>query len=149
MPEDIIVRSPNTEQEWCDYYLLRWQILRKPWSQPLGSERDEHENSSYHLLAIDKNKTVIGVGRIHKINDFTAQIRYMAVSDLHRHTGIGSNLLVALENKATNWSCNEIVLNARNSCQRFYQKHAYLIVEAGPTLYGSITHTKMKKNINS
>ena len=147
MPEDIIVRSPQTEQEWYDYYLLRWQILREPWKQPLGSERDELEDSSYHQLALN-NKTIIGAGRIHIINNSTAQIRYMAVSDSYRRKGIGSKLLVSLENKARKWGCTEIILNARNSCIRFYKKHAYLEIENGPTLYGSIAHTRMRKNIN-
>ena len=36
------IRSPQTLEEWKDYFHLRWQILRDPLQQPVGSERDEY-----------------------------------------------------------------------------------------------------------
>ena len=62
--------SPKTEEEFEKYYELRWRILRKPWNQPLGSERDDDEDNSFHLMAIENNKT-LGVARLQFINNST------------------------------------------------------------------------------
>jgi len=32
------LRSSKNAEEFAQYYQLRWQILRKPWQQALGSE---------------------------------------------------------------------------------------------------------------
>ena len=45
------------------YYDLRWRILRAPWKQPRGSEKDILEEDSYHLMVVDAKQRVIGVGR--------------------------------------------------------------------------------------
>ena len=46
------LRSPATPDEWQRYYHLRWQILRAPWQQPPGSERDDLEAQAYHLMLL-------------------------------------------------------------------------------------------------
>ena len=139
------LKSPETEQEWHDYYRMRWQVLRAPWNQPPGSERDELENSAFHLMAITDTHQLIGVGRIHRLSSRSAQIRYMAVHlDLARQ-GIGSMLLAGLENQARTWQSSEIVLNARTSCLAFYQKHNYDVIADAPTMFGSIAHKRMRK----
>ncbi|MEJ2362384.1 MAG: thioesterase, partial [Gammaproteobacteria bacterium] len=38
-------KSPQTKQEWQAYFDLRWRILRAPWQQARGSERDDLEAS--------------------------------------------------------------------------------------------------------
>jgi len=139
------LKSPETEQEWHDYYQLRWQVLRAPWQQPVGSERDELENRSIHLMAIDDNHQIVGVGRIHRLSNISAQIRYMAVHPDFSGQGIGSMLLAGLENQARVWRSREIVINARSSCLAFYQKRNYKTIAEAPTLFGSIAHKRMRK----
>lgn len=141
-------KSPESEQEWRDYYQLRWQILRKPWQRPEGSERDELEDQAFHVIALDNTSTVIGAGRIHSLDENSAQIRYMAVAQEFQGQGVGSRLLEQLEATARNWQCQEIVLNARNSCLNFYTKHGYKIIGEAPTLFGSIAHTRLRKQLD-
>lgn len=143
-----IVKSPETEQEWRGYYQLRWEILRAPWQQPPGSERDELEDQAFHLMVTDSNQRLVGVGRLHRISANTAQIRYMAVRNEVRGKGIGGQLLTGLENKARVWGCQEIILNARETGLQFYLQHAYEIIGEAPTLFGSIAHKKMRKRLN-
>jgi hypothetical protein len=42
------IRSPETVEEFMQYYELRWRLLRKPWNQPKGSEKDEKEDEAFH-----------------------------------------------------------------------------------------------------
>jgi predicted GNAT family N-acyltransferase len=145
--KQIVIRSPATDKEWQAYYQLRWEVLRKPWRQPPGSERDALEQDSYHLLADDNEGGVVAVGRLNKTDAVTAKIRYMAVANSYQRQGIGSLLLAALERQAQKWKVSTIELDARDSHRAFYEKHGYLAAGAGPTLFNEITHTKMQKEL--
>jgi N-acetylglutamate synthase-like GNAT family acetyltransferase len=145
--DQFVLKSPQTENEWREYYRLRWEVLRKPWSQPIGSEKDEHEVQSYHLM-VTFHGEVIGVGRIHQSDQSTAQIRYMAVLNAYQRTGIGSLILETLENQARSWGVSKIILNARDSCLNFYKKHNYQPTKTGPVLFELIPHTVMIKTMN-
>lgn len=136
--------SPQTEQEWENYFAFRWLILRKPWNQPEGSEKDEHENTAFHVMAVSNNE-LIGVGRLHRINTDTGQIRYMAVSHYKQSQGVGSKILCALEEQAFKDGYTRLILNARDSALEFYQHHGYHSIGKGHTLYDQITHTQMQK----
>ncbi|NNE38304.1 MAG: GNAT family N-acetyltransferase, partial [Gammaproteobacteria bacterium] len=72
------VGPPITSQDFDQYYDLRWRILRAPWDQPRGSEKDKHEESAHHVCIKSDTGNVIGVGRLHIASPGIAQIRYMA-----------------------------------------------------------------------
>jgi GNAT superfamily N-acetyltransferase len=91
--------SPVSEADYNAYYELRWKILRAPWNQPRGSERDDREADSTHLMVVEGNGAVAGVGRLHFNGISEAQIRYMAVAVDHRRQGIGTRILAALEDR--------------------------------------------------
>ena len=71
--------EPDTAEDYRQYYELRWKILRAPWKQPRGSERDSLDDDSTHLMLVDPARVVTGVGRLHFNNIREAQIRYMAI----------------------------------------------------------------------
>ena len=57
--------SPKTEKEFDEYYKLRYDLLRKPWNQPVGSEKDSLEKISFHKMVVGNNRLdVLAVGRI-------------------------------------------------------------------------------------
>ena len=60
----ITVIKPQTLEEFKQYYNLRFEILRKPWGQPKGSERDNDDEMSHHRLIIDEIGDTIAVGRL-------------------------------------------------------------------------------------
>lgn len=136
----------STPDELQRYYDLRWKILRAPWKQPRGSEQDELEQSSHHLMAVDSRQTVIGVGRLHFNNIREAQIRYMAVAITQQRKGIGTLLLNTLEQRAIELGAARIVLDARENALRFYRKQGYVVQGPGHTLFNSIAHVKMIKD---
>lgn len=135
--------TPTTDPQWQQYYELRYQVLRAPWGQPRGSERDELEAESFHAM-VHEGDQVLAVGRLHRLEDGRAQVRYMAVAEAARGRGFGAIVLARLEQQAVQWGCSGIVLNARANAIGFYQKQHYRRGETLPPLYG-IPHQHMHK----
>ncbi|MDH5612383.1 MAG: GNAT family N-acetyltransferase [Gammaproteobacteria bacterium] len=143
----ITIKQPKTEKEFDAYYDLRWRVLREPWNQPQGSEKDELENDSFHIMVCGENNNVIGVGRLHFNNKKEAQIRYMAVDPEYTNKGFGKLILGALEEKAEQEQCEVIVLDARENAIGFYEKNNYKLLKKNHLLFGTIQHYRMRKTI--
>jgi len=141
------IRVPETAAEWEAYYKCRWELLRKPWDQPPGSEKDEHDSDGHHVMAVDEQGNVIGVGRVHFNNPTEAQVRYMAVRDEWSQQGIGSLILTKLENIAIENGATKIMLFARENAIDFYLRRGYFNQGPAHNLYGHIPHLHMTKTI--
>jgi ribosomal protein S18 acetylase RimI-like enzyme len=139
--------EPKTKEDFQRYYDLRWRILRKPWDQPVGSEKDELENQSIHIMVCQDDRKPIGVGRVHLNTPTEAQIRYMAVEEGFRSKGTGSIILKELEIRIKKKGAKYVTLNARESAVKFYERNGYHVVEKTHTLFGSIPHYKMEKRL--
>ncbi|MFT5815594.1 MAG: thioesterase domain-containing protein [Psychroserpens sp.] len=142
-------RAPQNKAELAQYYQLRWKILRKPWLQPSGSEKDDLEAQSYHRVIVDEMDNIVGVGRLHKNSQEHAQIRYMAISDELRGHGLGKLLISELERLAVQAGGKTIELNARADAIGFYQQLGYINDGYSHMLYGEVSHNKMTKSISS
>ena len=139
------IKQPQTYVEWESYYDLRWSVLRAPWSQPKGSEKDDMELSSYHCMVVDNNEEVVGTGRLQMNSADLAQIRFMAV-DLNLHgKGIGKKLLHTLEEEARRMGAKVVFLQARELAVAFYVACGYEIIEKTFLLFDTIQHYSMKK----
>ena len=119
--------------------------MREPWQQAKGSEKDDLENDSFHLMACDENNRVVAVGRLHFNDVNEAQIRYMAVAPEHTGQGIGALILEVMEEKAKQKQCTSIVLEARENAFGFYKKKNYELLEKSHLLFDSIQHYRMRK----
>tara|TARA_B100001559_G_C16315830_1_gene536413 strand:- start:264 stop:707 length:444 start_codon:yes stop_codon:yes gene_type:complete len=144
---NFLIKTPKSKIDFESYYYLRWNILRKPYGEKLGSEKDSKELDSYHIMACSLDNTVIGVGRIHKDCNKKAQIRYMAVKEEFRKIKVGKLMVKELENYAFNMSLESIYLNSRESAVEFYIKNGYKIIEKSHLLFGNLQHWLMEKNI--
>ena len=142
------ITEPSTADEFAGYYALRWKILRAPWKQPRGSEQDDVEDSCHHLMVVDDDNRIVAVGRLQFNNIREAQIRYMAVAINAQRRGIGSRLLLALEQRARALGASRVVLDAREQALRFYRKHDYVVHGPGHTLFNAVTHIKMTKSFD-
>src|SRR5215211_5987960 len=91
------VRSPQTDEEFAHYYELRWRVLRAPWGEPPGSERDELEEAAEHAFIQNDDGEPLAVGRLHFNSPEEAQIRYMAVAEPSRGQGLGRRIVKHLE----------------------------------------------------
>jgi predicted GNAT family N-acyltransferase len=141
------VRRPQSEEEFARLYQLRWQVLRAPWGEPPGSERDATDADSEHALIQDADGAPLAAGRLHFNSPDEAQIRYMAVAESARGQGIGRRIVEYLEEIARDRGAKSVVLNAREEVAGFYQSMGYAIIGAGPTLFGTVRHVRMQKRL--
>ena len=121
---EITYRTPQNKEEFKEYDLFRWEILRKPLGKDIASLKDKYEKSAFHLVGI-KNQKIIACGRLHFNKTYEAQIRYMAVSKDLQGTGIGKQVLKLLEKNAVENNAKKVVLNARDHAIDFYRISGY------------------------
>src|SRR5207302_11445322 len=130
---------------WDADFDVRRRILRRPWDQPRGTERDSLDQTAFHLLIIGDDGRALACGRLHLNLPSEAQIRYMAVDENVQGRGYGSAILAGLEAEARRLKASRIVLNARDNTIEFYRKRGYGIVGEAETLFGSVRHVRMAK----
>lgn len=141
-------RAPKNKIELDSYYQLRWQVLREPWQQPKGSEKDDLESQSYHRVIVDDMENILGVGRLHLVGQNLAQIRYMAITKLAQGKGLGKRLLDEFEIISAKLGVSIIELNARENALGFYLKLNYQNQGFSHILYHQIRHNKMIKTLS-
>lgn len=143
---EIEIRSPKTKEEWETYYSLRYRILREPWNQPPGSERNEGDETAIHT-ALFENGKILGVSRLDSAEQEIGQIRFMAVETNQQGKGIGEQLMHQLELIALQRGHKKIILHAREIAIGFYQKLGYELKEKSHLLFGEIQHFLMEKQL--
>lgn len=141
------VYEPKSAEDFERYFDLRWRILRKPWGQLRGTEKDELEDRSIHIMVCENNRIPIGVGRAHFNSPDEAQIRFMAVEEQFQDKGVGRLVLTELEKRIKGKGPKHIIVNARKSAADFYKKHEYKVIGKAHTLFGSVPHLRMKKEL--
>jgi len=139
-----IYRSPDSEEEFAEYFSFRWQLLRKPLGLERGSEQDQLEKSAFHIAAYI-NHTIIGVGRLHVEVNATARIRYMAVHDDYQNQGVGSYILKELEQFALVNNIQTCWLYARESAVDFYINNGFVIKGENKSELSQLRHQRMEK----
>lgn len=140
----LICRPPASTAEFEAYYRLRFDILRKPWGEPEGTEKADDEDQSFHLAVFD-GQAIVGVGRLHLNNADGGQIRFMAVADGRQGQGIGRMLMDGLEAEAKRRGATYIALHARQNAVKFYESLGYQVKEISYLLFGEIQHWLMTK----
>ena len=141
----MIITQPETTQDFERYFDLRWRMLREPWKQPKGSEKDELEERSLHIMVCKEDRIPVAIGRAHFNTDIEAQIRFMAVEPRFQNTGLGSVVLKKLEDEVRHLGAQYVILHSRDSAIPFYERHGYKIVSDSQTLFESIPHVLMRK----
>ncbi len=139
-------KTPENDQEFKEYDLFRWKILREPIGKSVESLKDHHEKHAFHLIGILHNK-IIACGRLHKNSSIEAQIRYMAVDKKYRGRGLGKKIVEHLEDYASRNQFKTIVLNARDHAIKFYQNSGYELVGPYNGSDTGIPHSKMIKKL--
>ena len=140
--------DPVNEFLFEEYLYLRWLLLRRPLGGKRGSEIDDLEDSSFHRAIVDNKKNILGVGRIHFIQNI-AQIRYMAIKKEFSNKGYGSRLIESLEKIALNKKIKKIFLNSRINAVTFYEKNGYQKTNKVNPSFGEIVHYRMEKILDN
>jgi GNAT superfamily N-acetyltransferase len=141
------IRTPSSHAEWEQYYDLRYRILRAPWHQPRGSERNDADAFAIHLAYFEQGR-ILGVVRLDtQESDLWAQVRFMAVEENQQGKGIGKKLMQEAENYAKRLGFKRMMLQARAIALPFYKSLEYDIMEKSHLLFGEIQHYKMEKTL--
>jgi len=146
----ILIKSPKTKEEYNAYFKFRWETLRKPLGKPEGTEKDDLELVSEHIMLVNELNSILGVGRIHFVfnNSYKkAQIRYMSIDEKIQKQGYGTKILLELEKIAINNKVSNIFLHAREEAVNFYKKNNYKKIKKSHLLFNKIQHWLMEKEI--
>ena len=141
-----MIKPALGDDEFMQYFALRYRLLRQPWGEPEGSEKDDIEDQCFHVIAKD-GESVIGVGRLQFNSAEEAQIRYMAVDTACERRGIGRQIVAALEKHASAQGRHSMVLDAREPAVGFYRRLGYTVTGPSYLLFGEIQHYAMRKQL--
>ena len=126
---------------------MRYEVLRKPWDQPPGSDKDDQEQTSIHAMACDENEVVLGVCRLQYNSATEAQVRFMGVRTDTQGLGIGRKLIGYMEEKARRHGAQRMILQARENAVDFYKRCGYRVTEKTFLMWGLIQHYLMEKTL--
>ncbi len=141
----IVIRTPETDREWQDYYSLRYEILRKPLNQPLGSERNEGDQTGKHFALYDSGE-LRAIARLDQAEPFISQVRFVAVDTRVQGKGYGRKIMEAVEQYSSSNGNVKMILHARDYAVDFYLRLDYQLIEKSHKLYGVLQHFLMEKN---
>ena len=142
---EIIIRPVKSEDELTQMYHVRWLVLRKPLGKEKGSEQDQYDRESFHLIALWEAQ-IIGCVRLRSLSQTRGSISYVAVLPEFQHQRIGSRMMKKIIEQAKKENLKTLTLNSRFYCVDFYKKLGF--VEAGESLYiVGILHIPMKIHI--
>ena len=136
--------NPESDVQLQNYYKLRWILLRRPLGGKRGTEIDDLESSSIHRAIVNDMDLMIGVGRMHFVNQ-AAQLRYMGIKKAYWRKGLGSRLITEFESIAIKNNINIIFLNSRANAIDFYKNNGYTLKKQVKPSFGSICHYRMEK----
>jgi predicted GNAT family N-acyltransferase len=142
----IIIKTPETTQEWEAYYDLRYRILRAPLNQERGTERNEGDATGIHF-ALYELETLIAVARLDKLNHNTFQARWVAVENNQQGKGFGKQIMVAMETKVKALGGKSIMLQSRDYAVDFYLKLGYTLIAPSFKLFEVLQHFEMNKEL--
>ncbi len=141
------VETPSTDQEFEQYFRFRWEMLRKPWNFPEGSEKDEYESVSEHRMIRNGKGELLAIGRMHLNASDEAQIRHIAVSPDAQGKGLGKMIVSALEQVARKQGVLRLVTNSREISIPFFSSCGFNIEREAPNDLGKLKRQQMVKRL--
>ena len=142
------VKIASTNQQLNSILKLRYEVLRKPWSQTIDSASDQLEHKSINAFIQNNKGVFIACGRLQENENKIGQIRFMAVDQNYQGKGLGKLIITSLEEKAKDLQLNKIQLQARENAVSFYKNNGYVMIEKTFLLWDQIQHFLMEKQID-
>jgi N-acetylglutamate synthase-like GNAT family acetyltransferase len=139
------VKLAKSKEEIEVIIQLRYQILRKPWNQPMETATDNLEFAAINAFIEDESGKVIACGRLQENENKVGQIRFMAVDQSYQGQGLGKYIVLGLEEQANILKLKKIELQARENAIHFYKACNYTVKEKTFLLWDQIQHYLMEK----
>jgi predicted GNAT family N-acyltransferase len=140
------IHPAQNEREKRDALSVRRTVFIEEQQVPEEIEMDQHDEAeaeTIHFVAYAGDKPV-GAGRLRTYAPGVGKVERVAVLASERGTGLGRQIMLAMEEAARKKGYARLKLNAQTHARRFYEKLGYIPVgevfhEAG------IEHIAMEK----
>jgi amino-acid N-acetyltransferase len=131
LPDGIVIRPARTSdvrgiRTLIDTYAIERRLLSKA-----TVELYEHVQE---FLVAEHAGEVIGCGALHVMWEDLGEVRTMAVSEAHRHAGIGGILLELLVDRARELGLNRVFCLTFEV--DFFSRHGFEVIEDAPVTHG-------------
>jgi N-acetylglutamate synthase-like GNAT family acetyltransferase len=142
----IQIKSPVTRDDFKQYYELRYKVLREPWGQPRGTEKDDYEPISQHFMAVDDaNGEILGVVKMFEKEPGVAWVSHLAVASRHQNKGIGRLLMDHVERLAREQGYKSIGCMSRLNTTKYFEKMGYKVAGMPSHYFGTTQVIWMEK----
>lgn len=144
----IVIKHPLTRDEYKAYYTLRYRILRQPWGQAKGTEKDDYEPISQHFMAVDdKTGEIVGVAKLFEREPGIAWMSHLAVIQDRQRQGIGKLLVNTVEETARQQGFTKIGALSRLNTTAYFEKFGYSIKDLPAPYFGAVQVVWMEKSL--
>jgi N-acetylglutamate synthase-like GNAT family acetyltransferase len=144
----IVIKTPKTREEFKNYYALRYRVLREPWGQPKGTEKDDFEPISQHFMAIDdQTGELVGVVKLFEKESGVGWFSHLAVVESKQHQGIGKFLIETVENAAREQGYKVLGCMARLNTTDYFKRFGYKVTGLPSHYFGSTQVIWMEKKL--
>ncbi len=144
----IEIKTPQTREEFKAYYDLRYRVLREPWGQPRGTEKDDYEPISKHFMAVDSDSgEIVGVVKVFEKEPGVAWVSHLAVAPSHQRKGIGKRLLQVVEDSVRQQGYKIIGCQARLNTTAYFENAGYRIAGLPTQYFGTTSVVWMEKEL--
>ena len=140
------LRTGSWQDLGRDALLVRTEVFVQEQGVPMDIERDDADASAVHVVAMNGLGQPVATGRLLQAGAGVAKIGRMAVNRILRGTGVGAQVLQALEAAARQRGDQMVRLNAQSSAQGFYRKQGYSACTE-PFEEAGILHIGMEKRL--
>lgn len=107
-------------------------------------EKDESPEACHHFL-IQDGEAPIGAARWYEYQPGMAKLQRVAVLKSYRGKSLGKQLILAMEQQASELGCQSAILDAQCQAEGFYSQLGYVVISEEPFYDAGILHVRMKK----
>ncbi len=144
----IQIKTPQTREDFKEYYALRYELLRRPWGQGKGTEKDDYEPISQHFMAVDdQTGKVVGVIKLMEKEPGVGWFSHLAVVKAYQGQGIGKLLVETVERAAVEKGFKVIGCMSRLNTTSYFENFGYHITGLPTHYFGTIQVAWMEKNL--
>ncbi len=144
------IETVQSDKQMNDALSVRRAVFIEEQQVPEELEIDEHDRpdtGTVHFVAY-AGETPVGASRLRPYAPGVGKVERVAVLKSERGTGLGRELMLAVEKTARRLGYHSLKLNAQTHAQRFYEKlgyqpHGDVFDEAG------IEHIAMEKKLDT
>jgi YbgC/YbaW family acyl-CoA thioester hydrolase len=118
--EVVRIVTGNWKELGTDARRIRTEVFVEEQRIPADLEWDEDDNTAIHAVAYNRLGKAVATGRLLQLDGGVAKIGRMAVHKVLRGSGVGRQVLEALQAVAAARGDREVMLHAQRSAEDFY-----------------------------